>query len=206
MVMEEYLPDSNITSTMTTKDRIEVPDFITSLSTNYNSQKVFSTSRQILYHCEQIEDVPTLEATIQYLLSNSIEIQHSEQKYNVSGEKVNERRISKCLTSLLTPRDQTNLVRLLGSRGMFYTMLSLVKNISVNINLVDSKKRNAGINNMQYLYAAAMTALAKSPNPKYRMRCSLLLDEMDELNIVPNSYVITALFLSIDGGEAARAF
>lgn len=169
-------------------------DSIESLIKSYNEKKRLTISKQILGLCEQIEDKKCLKEVIDFLMANTIPNDAMGRNNNNDDDN------SVYLTSLLQPRDQTDLIRMLGSRGMFYTMECLLKHIAIN-STRDQKDR---IKNMQYAYTAAITALAKSANPKYRQRSELLLDEMDHLGIPPNSYVITAILLAVEGGKAAK--
>ena len=196
-----------IHSTSTTRKKpIEIPEFFVYLNENYNLNKPLSTSRMIIHEMEQIEDTDVLEATVKFITTEEVVSNSTTKKQN---DDESDKR--KTLISLLTPRDQTNLIRYLGSRGLFYTMQCLLKHLATNLDLYTStnesknhnEKKNK-YNNIQYAYSAAIQALAQSTNPKYRMRTSLLLDEMDHFGIPPNSYIITAIFLSIDGGKASR--
>ncbi len=155
---------------------------IDSIVKSYNGKQRHTISKEILGLCEQIEDKQCLKEVIDFLMTNTIP---NDANY---------------LTSLLQPRDQTDLIRMLGSRGMFYTMECLLKHIAIN----STRHQKNRIKNMQYAYTAAITALAKSANPKYRQRSELLLGEMDHLGIPPNSYVLTAILLAVEGGKAAK--
>ena len=203
----------------------KLPDFFENLIENYDEKKYLSTSAEVVFQIEKVEDKSTIEAIIQFLISNTISIKEPNENENKKTHKNGDNndlkeRKTRRLASLITPRDQTTIIRLLGSRRLFYTMLCFLKYLATNFDRDEKRKKENKIGsnneesnidyhsnfykNMQYAYTAAITALAQSPNPKYRMRAILLLDEMDQLNIPPNSYVLTAIFLSIDGGKAAR--
>ena len=157
---------------------------------NHDRNSPFSQSREILRLCEDEENNETLEAIISYLVTTSLS---SHEEEHIS------------LTSLLSPRDQTFIVKDLGSRGLYYSMNMFLKRITNTFLISINGGRDIDYTNMQYAYTAAITALSRSQNQKHRTRAMLALDEMDKFGIPPNSFVITALFLSVDGGKAARA-
>ncbi len=101
------------------------------------------------------------------------------------------------LSSLVIPRDQSNLIRLLGAKGSYSSMLKLLRHFH------KGKNENGGSQNGVYAYTAAITALAQSSNPRWKSQAVGLLDEMDELSILPNTFTFTAVFLAINGGKAA---
>ena len=116
------------------------------------------------------------------------------------------------LSSLVTQRDQSNLIRLLGAKGSYSSMLKLLRHFhyhlhrGAKVNNNDDKSSSASqniINSGVYQYTAAMTALAQSSNPRWKTQAVDLLDEMDDLHIPPNTYTFTAIFLAVDGGKAA---
>lgn len=86
----------------------------------------------------------------------------------------------------LSPREETELVRLLGKRNAYDSMLSF---------LPFSRRKTS-------TYTAAMSALSKSRNSTLRSRALKLLDEMDDIGVKPTSYTFAALFSSIDGALA----
>jgi len=187
------------------KGMVELPSFFMDLVKNEHVKQSFILSKQILYECEQVDDRSTLENIIGFLISRTISLSETKPEDNDDIENKMNTSNSIYLASLLTPRDQTDLIRILGSRGMYYTMLCFLKHLALNVDQQGTDTGKEDIHSdIQYAYTAAITALAKSSNPKYRMRTTLLLDEMDELGIQPNSYVITAVFLAIEGGKAAR--
>lgn len=191
---ENNLEETNYSSS---KKRIEIPDFFLHLKERYDPKKPLSTSRIIITEFEQIQDKNVVEAATRFMLTETLFCDTN----NGNDE------FQKTLVSLLTPRDQTNLIRYLGSRGLYYTMSCLLRHLATNLNFYTPSNESDGknmYNNIQYAYSAAITALAQSTNPKYRTRTLLLLDEMDDFGIPPNSYIITAIFLSIDGGKGAR--
>ncbi len=183
--------------------RGEIPDFFLHLKDNYNCKKSLSTSRNMFLLCTQIEDTIVLEETIKYLLKQSVSRAGDRKRNNDNDAS----KRTRTLISLMTPRDQTSLIRYLGSRGLYYTMSCLLKHLVEELELHTPTNEDSTTNeyaNIQYAYSAAITSLAQSSNPKYRMRATSLLDEMDSLGIPPNSYIITATFLSVDGGKASR--
>jgi pentatricopeptide repeat protein len=97
------------------------------------------------------------------------------------------------LSAIILPRDQTSLIRLLGAKGAYTSMLNLLRHLEESMNISGS----------QYAYTAAITALAQSSNRRWRAQAITLLDEMDEKAIPPNTYTFTATFLAVDGGKAA---
>lgn len=178
----------------------KLPPFFEDLIQSYNEKKPLNVSKEILSQCAKVQDKLSLEAIIDFLISNTISVETNDK--DSDGNKV---KTTKNLTSLIAPRDQTELIQLLGSRGMFYTMLCFLKQLSINLDRSENKDESDFFyRDIQYAYTAGIKALAQSPNPKYRMRTALLLDDMDELFIPPNSYVITAVFLAVEGGKAAR--
>ena len=86
-------------------------------------------------------------------------------------------------------REATDLVRLLGARQAYKAMLKFV--------------RHPATHQTVFSYTAACASLAQSPKPKYRSQSASLLDEMDALDIQPNTYTFTAILLGIDGGKGA---
>ena len=86
-------------------------------------------------------------------------------------------------------REATDLVRLLGARQAYEAMLKFV--------------RHPATHQTVFSYTAACASLAQSPKPKYRSQSASLLDEMDALDIQPNTYTFTAILLGIDGGKGA---
>jgi len=164
--------------------------FLTYILDNYSQIKTHKISRQVLFHFQKMENEPFLQEMIQDIISLQIDCRPNGTK---DDGKV-------YFASLLTPRDQTNIIRLLGSRQLYETMHCF-------LNFLTSSRNNILPQNhrhFQYAYAAAISALAQSSDQKYRRKAISLLDEMDKLGIEPNSYVITAVFLSIDGGIAVR--
>ncbi len=96
------------------------------------------------------------------------------------------------LSSIIVPRHQTSLIRLLGAKGAYKTMLDLLHHFEKSMNVAGA----------QYAYTAAITALAQTPNKKWRDHAMSLLDEMDQKQIPPNTYTFTAAFLAVDGKDA----
>jgi hypothetical protein len=113
-------------------------------------------------------------------------IGHSENNPNNNGEQGEGE-------YLLTAREQTNLIRLLGSRGAHDTMLRYLDHLS------SSSPQTSLQDNGVFWYTASIGALTKSP--KYRGKALGLLDKMDRLDIVPNAYTFTALFTGIHGRQ-----
>lgn len=91
--------------------------------------------------------------------------------------------------AIISSRDVTNLVRLLGARQAYDAMLKFVRHPSTHPTV--------------FSYTAAVASLAQSTNRKYRSQSASLLDEMDGLGIQPNTYTFTAVLLGVDGGKGA---
>ena len=91
--------------------------------------------------------------------------------------------------AIISARDVTNLVRLLGARQAYDAMLKFVRHPSTHPTV--------------FSYTAAVASLAQSTNPKYRSLSASLLDEMDNLGIQPNTYTFTAVLLGVNGGKGA---
>lgn len=91
--------------------------------------------------------------------------------------------------AIISARDVTNLVRLLGARQAYDAMLRFVRHPSTHPTV--------------FSYTAAIASLAQSTNLKYRSQSTSLLDEMDVLCIEPNTYTFTAVLLGVDGGKGA---
>ena len=101
------------------------------------------------------------------------------------------------LSSILMPRDQSNLIRLLGSKGVgaYTTMLKLLHHLVNDASM--------SVSGCQYAYTAAIIVLAKSSSKRWKAQAIALLDEMDSKHIEPNTYTYTAAFHAVDGGKAA---
>ena len=101
------------------------------------------------------------------------------------------------LSSIIMPRDQSNLIRLLGSKGVgaYTTMLKLLHHLVNDASM--------SVSGCQYAYTAAIIVLAKSSSKRWKAQAIALLDEMDSKHIEPNTYTYTAAFHAVDGGKAA---
>lgn len=99
------------------------------------------------------------------------------------------------MSDLITPKDQTSIIRLLGAKGCYKAMMAMLHHFLPKMDEIDC----------QFLYTAALTAFAQSKTPKSREYAIRILDEMDENGVRPNGYTLTAAFLSIDGGRKAMA-
>ena len=101
------------------------------------------------------------------------------------------------LSSIIMPRDQSNLIRLLGSKGVgaYTTMLKLLHHLVNDASM--------SVSGCQYAYTAAIIVLAQSSSKRWKAQAIALLDEMDSKHIEPNTYTYTAAFHAVDGGKAA---
>jgi len=96
---------------------------------------------------------------------------------------------SSSASRLISPREVTSLIRLLGARGAYDAMLKFLRHPASRPNV--------------FSYTAACASLAQSSNPTYRSQSASLLDEMDRMGIQPSTYTFTAIMLGVDGGADA---
>jgi pentatricopeptide repeat protein len=90
-------------------------------------------------------------------------------------------------------RQDTNVIRLLGTRKAYSSMLQFLR-----------RQPQPHPSHAIYEYTAAISILGQAvDDPTYRSMAHGLFDEMIHLGITPNSYTCTALFLAIDGGKAS---
>lgn len=89
----------------------------------------------------------------------------------------------------LSPRDESDLVRILGSRCAYDPMLFLLYNSPNGPNV--------------HSYTSAIASLAHSSSPDYRKQALKVLDSMSNKGVVPNSFTFTAAFLAVDGAAQA---
>ena len=87
------------------------------------------------------------------------------------------------LMQFMTPRDQSDLIRLLGKSELYTYIIQF-------LNFLNGSKHDK-----IYSYTTAILVLASS---KYKKRAIQLLDEMEEQQIIPNTYTYTAAFLALD--------
>ena len=106
------------------------------------------------------------------------------------------------LSTILSARDETNLIRLLGARGAYDAMLKYLRFLASDKYMLLSTDHLSGAS--VFAYTAAITALAQSSDRRYRSKSKRLLKEMEENGVQPNSFAFTALFLSVDGGSEAK--
>ena len=87
------------------------------------------------------------------------------------------------MVQFMTPRDQSDLIRLLGKSKLYQQIIDFLKHL------------NGSKNDKIYSYTTAILALSSS---KFKKRAIQLLDEMEQQQIIPNTYTYTAAFLSLD--------
>jgi pentatricopeptide repeat protein len=104
----------------------------------------------------------------------------------VSSSSGDENTIS--MVQFMTPRDQSDLIRLLGKSSLYTHIIEFLKHL------------NGSNDDKIYSYTTAILAVASS---KFKKRAMQLLDEMEERQIIPNTYTYTATFLSIDDATEA---
>lgn len=90
------------------------------------------------------------------------------------------------LMQFMTPRDQSDLIRLLGKSELYAYIIQF-------LNFLNGSKRDK-----MYSYTTAIHVFASS---KFKERAIQLLDEMEEQQIIPNTYTYTATFLALDNAS-----
>ena len=131
------------------------------------------------------------------------------------------------ITSRITPRDASALIRLLGRQGALTSMLEFLRRFCEDLNDATSSEtstsqRNDAERSILYAYTAAIAACSKPAptslsssidpnqidNSQYRSKEYLLqlLDEMENgfgTRILPNSYTLSAVLIGVDDGLEA---
>lgn len=196
-------------------------------SLSYQSRQIINSFEEACQKRRQFDDNNSLSShlddMVQKLLGNDF------VNDNLAGAKDdNKHRLSDNITSRITPRDASSLIRLLGRHGALKSMITFLRRFCHDINEASNETKANSVRTFRegeaeeailYAYTAAIAACSKPlpnslssskdpnyvDNSQYRSKAFLLqlLEEMEngfDNRILPSSYTLSAILIGIDDG------
>jgi len=197
-------------------------------SLSYQSRQIINSFEEACQKRPYFDDdnniTSRLDNMVQDLLGKQILLAQNEDEVETKDDTNNNS--PQLITSRITPRDASSLIRLLGRHGALTSMLVFLRRFCHDIHEINTASSDSSTSRSEeaeeailYAYTAAIAAFSKPlpssllsskdpnqiGNSQYRSKVFLLqlLEEMENgfgTRILPNSYTLSAVLIGIDDG------